>query len=398
MRLKYKAIDHHGSLLAGELETASIEELERHLERMDLDLVSYRPVRQRKSKHSTISRKDLIAFCIHMEQLLRAGVPVMQGLDDLRIGASNPALRSALAAIITDIEGGKTLSQALSAQPSIFDEVFIALIRAGEATGQLPAAFQNLSDSIKWQDEIIAQTKKALLYPGFVLIMVTAAVSFLMIYLMPQLVEFIQNISGQMPIHTRALIATSYFFVDYWYLIFGLPALAGLIYSSSYRPGSSFQLKADKAKLKIWFIGSILEKIALARFANFFALTYRAGLTIPDCIQICQAAVDNAWLRHGLTEAGQLLAQGESISKSFEKTNLFPLLVLRMLKVGENTGGLDEALMNVSYFYDRDVKEAIGKMQALIEPVLTIVLGIMLGWVMLAVLAPIYDSLGGLGA
>jgi len=393
---KYKAVDSHGHLVPGEIDITNIDALERHLEGMGLDLISHRTVKVRKEKRGKTSRKDLIAFCVHMEQLTRAGVPIMEGLDDLRTGAVNPTFRSIVASVISDIEGGKTLSQALKAHPTVFDEVFTSLVGAGEATGQLSEVFKNLTDSIKWQDEIIAQTKKAIMYPGFVLVVVGGAVTFLMVYLVPQLVEFIKNVGQDIPLHTRALIATSNAFVNYWYLVFGIPVVLVIAYNMYYRVSPSFRLKADRFKLRLWIIGPILEKIALARFANYFALTYRAGLGVLDCIQICQGVVNNAWLRNGLIEANRMLSEGESISGAFEKTRLFPLLILRMLKVGESTGGLDEALLNVSYFYDRDVKESIGRMQTLIEPLLTVVLGLILGWVMLSVLGPIYDSLSNM--
>jgi len=387
-------MDQKGSMVPGELEASNLEDLERKLAGMELDLVNYKEVR--KHNRGKTSRKDLIAFCVHMEQLTRAGVPIMEGLDDLRSGAVNPVFQGIVATIISDIEGGKTLSQALKVHPAVFDNVFTSLVGAGEATGQLSEVFKNLSDSIKWQDEIISQTKKADIYPAFVLIVVGSAVTFLMIYLVPQLVDFIKNIGDEIPLQTRLLIATSSVFVNYWYILFSLPIILITIYRFYRKVSPSFLVNSDRLKLRVWVIGPILEKIALARFANYFALTYRAGLGVLDCIKICQDVVNNAWLKQGLIEVNRMLSEGESISGAFEKTKLFPLLILRMLKVGESTGGLDEALLNVSYFYDRDVRESIGRMQTMIEPALTVVLGLILGWVMLAVLGPIYDSLGSM--
>ena len=392
---RYKAMNATGTLVPGELEVNNIEELERRLEGMQLDLVSHRELRQKRAS-GKVTRKDLIAFCVHMEQLTRAGVPIMEGLEDLRTGAVNPVFQGIVAAVISDIEGGKTLSQALKLHSSVFDEVFTSLVEAGEATGQLSEVFKNLSDSIKWQDEIIAQTKKAVMYPAFVLVVVGAAISFLMVYLVPQLVEFIKNVGQEIPFHTRALIATSSAFVNYWYIIFGLPVVLALIYRWYRKASPSFLKNSDRLILQLWVIGPILEKIALARFANYFALTYRAGLGVLECIEICENVVHNAWIRFGLTEARRILSEGASISGAFEETKLFPIMVLRMLKVGESTGGLDEALLNVSYFYDRDVKESINRMQVMIEPTLTVILGLILGWVMLSVIGPIYDSISSM--
>ena len=392
---RYKAIDQVGTINSGELEANNLEDLEHKLAGMELDLISQKQIKEHSK--TRVPRKDLIAFCIHMEQLTHAGIPIMEGLDDLRRDTVGPTFRGITAAIISEIRGGQTLSQALQKHPAVFNEVFVALVAAGEATGELPEAFKNLSQSIKWQDEIIAQTKKAVFYPAFVLIVVGIAVTFLMVYLVPQLVEFVSGVGESIPAHTRALIFTSNTFINYWYLILGLPALLIYGYQKLRKTNSIFILKTDQVKLKLWVIGPILEKIALARLANYFALTYRAGLGIMDCMRICENVVHNAWLKQGLQHVGQALSEGESISKSFEKTRLFPPLMLRMLKVGEDTGNLDGALLNVSYFYDRDVKESISRMQIMIEPALTVVLGFILGWVMLSVLSPIYDSLSKMG-
>lgn len=392
---RYKAIDQVGTINSGELEANNLEDLEHKLAGMELDLISQKQIKEHR--RTKVPRKDLIAFCIHMEQLTHAGIPIMEGLDDLIRDTVGPTFRGITAAIISEIRGGQTLSQALQKHPAVFNEVFVALVAAGEATGELPEAFKNLSQSIKWQDEIIAQTKKAVFYPAFVLIVVGIAITFLMVYLVPQLVEFVSGVGESIPAHTRALIFTSNAFINYWYFIFGLPALLVYGYQKLRKTNSIFILKTDKIKLKLWVVGPILEKIALARLANYFALTYRAGLGIMDCMRICENVVHNAWLKQGLQHVGQTLSEGESISKSFEKTKLFPPLMLRMLKVGEDTGNLDGALLNVSYFYDRDVKESISRMQIMIEPTLTVVLGFILGWVMLSVLAPIYDSLSKMG-
>jgi type IV pilus assembly protein PilC len=151
--------------------------------------------------------------------------------------------------------------------------------------------------------------------------------------------------------------------------------------------------KADGYKLRIWMIGPILHKIILARFATFFALMYASGITILDCIKLSEKIASNLVIEDALQRAGKLISEGQGISAGFQNTGMFPPLVLRMLKVGESTGELDKALRNVSYFYDRDVKESIEKVQAMIEPVMTVVLGLLLGWIMLSVLGPIYDTI-----
>ena len=393
----YKAVDANGRLVSGMLDARDEGELDRRLMRMELELTRSQEVRpNRLLGRGRITRKDLINFAIHMEQLLRAGISVMEGLEDIRNSTESPMFRGVVAALLADIEGGKSLSQALANHPEAFDRVMVALVRAGEESGRLDQVFHNIANALKWQDEIVSQTWRAVLYPGFVLTVVLGVVAFMMIYLVPKLVGFITGLGHEIPLHTQALIATSNAFVHYWYLIFGLPLGLWLGYRFLYKRSPLFQAFADRHKLKVPVLGPILEKIALARLANYFALTYQAGVGVIDAIRLCEEVVGNAHIRNGLRDVQQYLTEGDAISAAFHKTGLFPILVIRMLKVGESTGALDEALSNVAYFYERDVRESIDRMQTLIEPALTVMLGLILGWVMLAVLGPIYDNISKL--
>jgi len=198
---------------------------------------------------------------------------------------------------------------------------------------------------------------------------------------------------GTLPFHTRALIFVSGIFVKYWYLILAIPVLARVGLAILVRTNPRARYKADDVKLRVWMIGPILRKIILARFANFFALMYASGITILDCIKLSERIVSNKVLEGGLKRAGQLISEGQSVTAGFEAVGIFPPLVVRMLKVGESTGSLDKALRNVSYFYNRDVKESIEKVQTMIEPIMTVILGTILGWIMLSVLGPIYDTI-----
>ncbi len=390
----YKAMDPNGRLVTGTLDARNEEDLLMRLQGMALELVRSREIKpNRFFGRGRITRRDLINFSIHMEQLLRAGISVMEGLEDIRNSTSNPMFRGVIAAIIADIEGGKTLSGALEQHPETFDKVYVSLVKAGEESGRLAEVFRNITEALKWQDEIVSQTVRAILYPSFVMVVVAGVVSFMMIYLVPQLVRFITSLEQEIPLHTRALIATSEAFVHYWYLIFGLPLLLVVAYRVAYARSPAFQLSADRYKLRVPVLGAILEKIALGRFANYFALTYSSGVGIMEGLGLCQDVVNNAWMAKGIEDAKRYLTEGDTISSAFDKVGFFPVLIVRMLRVGESTGALDEALRNVAYFYEREVRESIERMQSLIEPALTVVLGAILGWVMLSVLSPVYDSI-----
>ncbi len=394
----YKAIDSRGRTQTGKLDAANESDLEQRLGRMGMDLVRCKFVQDKRSRSSirTIRRIDLINFCFHMEQLTRSGVSLIDGLEDLRDSVEQAAFRGVIAKVIEDIESGMKMSEALAEHPSVFDEMFINLIAAGEQSGQLPDVFKSLNEMIKWQDELIATTKKLMIFPAFVGAAIFFVIGFLMVYLVPQLVSFIEGIGSTLPAHTRLLIATSNFFVNYWYLFTVVPIALTLLIKLLASASKDVRYQLDSLKLKVWQIGPVLKKIILSRFANLFAMMYRAGIPVLQCIEITERTTTNTAIRTALSRARADIQQGEGVSASFRNTGLFPPLVVRMIRVGETTGDLDQALLNVSYFYDRDIRDSIEKVQALIQPVMTIFLGGILGWVMLSVMGPVYDSISNL--
>jgi type IV pilus assembly protein PilC len=231
------------------------------------------------------------------------------------------------------------------------------------------------------------------MYPAFVGGIVLLVTFFLMIYLVPQMTGFLRNMGQEIPLQTVLLIAVSDFFVNYWWAVLAAPFVIWFGVRAAARANPSVAFALDHYKLKIPLIGPIFRKIILSRFAASFAMMYSSGITVLDAIRSCEEIVGNRPLENALRTAGQQIAEGKNMTVAFQDIGLFPALVIRMLRIGENTGGLDTALLNVSYFYNRDVKESIGRLQAMIEPALTLVLGAILGWVMLAVLGPVYDTI-----
>ncbi len=391
----YKAIDVQGKSVLGRVDAVNLFDLEQRLSRMGLDLVTGAPSSQtsRLIGGGKVSRQDLINFCFHLEQLTVAGVPVVEGLLDLRDSVENPRFREVVSGMIETIEGGRNLSQALGEYPEVFGKVFVSLVRSGEQTGKLPEVLKSLTESLKWEDEIAAQTKKLMMYPAFVGSVVLLVTFFLMIYLVPQMTGFIRNMGQDIPLQTRILIEVSAFFVNFWWAVILAPFAAYFALRAAARVYPQVEYAIDHYKISMPLIGPILRKIILTRFASSFAMMYASGITVLDAIRSAEEIVGNKPMEIALRSAGQQIADGKNMTAAFQDVGLFPPLVIRMLKIGENTGALDTALLNISYFYNREVKEAIGKVQAMIEPALTLVLGAILGWVMLSVLGPVYDTI-----
>ncbi|MEO1766675.1 type II secretion system F family protein [Thiobacter aerophilum] len=392
---QYSAVDRDGRRLRGRMDAANEADLEQRLKRMGLDLITCRVQTDAAPLFGRpVSRRDLINFCFQLEQITRSGIPLLDGVADLAATLDNPRFREVVAAVHEDMVGGRMLSDALANHPTVFDALFVSLIRAGEQTGNLPEVLANLAATLKWRDELAAQTKRLLIYPTAVLIVVGAVIVFLMLYLVPELTTFLRTMRQELPWQTRALIAISDFVGRYWLLLFLLLVTSlGLLLLASKRGGNA-RLTWDYLKLNLPLIGPILQKILLARFANFFALLYGSGITVLDALAACEGIVANRYVADGLRRAAQQIAGGESITESFRNTGLFPPLVLRMIRVGETTGALDAALMNVTYFYNRDVRESVERALKLLEPALTVLLGLILAAILFAVLAPVYDILG----
>src|ERR1700716_3443932 len=316
----YKAIDASGKNVLGRVEAVNLFDLEQRLGRMGLDLVNGAPTGRRAGlvRGLRIPRQDLINFCFHLEQLASAGVPVMEGLADLRESVENPRFREVVSGMIESIEGGRNLSQALAEYPEVYGRVFVSLVRSGEQTGKLPQVLRSLSESLKWEDELAAQTTKLLMYPAFVGSVVLLVTFFLMVYLVPQMAGFIRNMGQDIPLQTRILMAVSDFFVNYWWAVVAAPFAAWFGLKFAIRTNPAVEYAVDHYKITMPLIGPILRKIILYRFASSFAMMYSAGITVLDAIPSCEEIVGNRPLEAALHRAVQQISEGKNLTAAFQ--------------------------------------------------------------------------------
>ena len=392
---QYKAIDASGKFISGSLDAGNINDLELRLEKMEMDLVTYKQKEPGSDLfgRNKISRRDLINFSFYLEQLTRAGVPILEGLTDLRDGEENPTFRDVITGVIEAIEGGNSFSQALGLYPKIFDEVFVSLIRVGERSGKMNEVLIDITETLKWQDELLAKARKIMMYPTVIGILVLSVVVFMMIFIVPDIMDAIVALGGEIPLETRMLMATSDFLVEFWYLVLAFPFVVFFIIRYFYRSNSRVRFKVDGMLLKLFIIGPVNEKIKISRFARYFSLMFASGITVLDAINLSKAVVSNSVLEDGIERAWQQISEGSSISEAFKNIGIFPPLVVRMLRVGESSGQMDKALNNVSYFFDRDINDSIDKMEPLMQTTLMLVIGTVVMWLALAVLGPIYETI-----
>lgn len=365
---------------------------------MGLELISFHQQSQpRFQVRRSISQQDLAIFCYQLEQMHTAGVPLLESLQDLRDSCQHAQFKQILFSICAEVEGGKTLSQAIAMHESTFNSVFINLIAAGEHAGKLDTVLNHLHLTLRWQHQLIAQSKRLLAYPIFLACVMLFTIVFLMTYLVPQMVTFLSVSGHELPLNTRLLIVISHLFVDYWWLIFGVPVLIGMLFLYALRKISSVRQRFDATKLQLPLLGVIMKKIILARYTRYFALMYEAGIPILQALKISESITGNHAISSGLKSAQQQINAGRSIYESFSHLEFFPPPVLRMIKVGESTGNLDKSLFAISEFYESEVREEIAHLLSMLEPLLTIALGGLLAFIMVSVLGPIYASFGNFG-
>ena len=392
---QYKAIDAAGKFISGSLDAGNSNDLELRLEKMDMDLVTFKQKEHGADLfgRNKIGRRDLINFSFYLEQLTRAGVPLLEGLADLRDGEENPTFRDIVTGVIEAIEGGNSFSQALDLYPRIFDDVFVSLIRVGERSGRMSEVLVDITETLKWQDELLAKAKKIVTYPAVIGSLVLSVIMFMMIFIVPDIMDAIVSLGGAIPLETRLLIGVSNFLINYWYVVIASPFVTYLVFRYFYNSSSKARFRLDGLLLKIWVIGPVNEKIKISRFTRYFALMFASGITVLDAINLSKSVVSNSVLEDGIDRAWQQISEGSSISEAFKNIGIFPPLVVRMLRVGESSGQMDKSLNNVSYFFDRDINDSIEKMEPVLQTSMMASIGLIVMWLALSVLGPIYDTI-----
>jgi type IV pilus assembly protein PilC len=392
---QYKAIDASGKFITGSLDAGNANDLELRLEKMDMDLVTFKqkdPGADLLGRNK-VGRRDLINFSFYLEQLTRAGVPILEGLSDLRDGEENPTFRDVITGLIEAVEGGNSFSQALAMYPKIFDDVFISLIRVGERSGKMSHVLVDITETLKWQDELLAKARKIMTYPAVIGTLVLSVVMFMMIFVVPDIMGAIVGLGGEIPIETRALMATSNFLVNYWYVVISAPFVIFFTLRYFYKTSSKARFKLDGLMLKLPIVGPVNEKIKISRFTRYFSLMFASGITVLDAINLSKGVLSNTVLEDGIERAWQQISEGSSISEAFKNIGIFPPLVVRMLRVGESSGQMDKSLDNVSYFFDRDINDSIEKLEPVLQTMMMATIGIIVMWLALSVLGPIYDTI-----
>lgn len=396
---RYRAINQSGRIVRGNLFAVNEQDLNALLGSAGLDLISFKAVAERqlaKFLQPAVKSRDLIQLGIHLQQLQKAGVPLIESLGEVRDSTDSPRLRDVLAEIHRQVSDGATLSSAFAAHPSVFSSVFQSLLASGETTGQMAEAFSQLVTHLKWNEEMTAKVKKATRYPAVLAVVVSGVLIFMMTFVVPQIVTLLLSTGNELPFMTVALINTSAAISNYWYLIPLIPIGGVALVTAGRNASQEFRFRTDYYLLRLPVIGGVLRKIALARFSHMFAVMFQSGIDLLDCLDASKRLVNNLALADALAVVREGVQSGLGLSIAMRSSGEFPALVVRMVKVGEDSGNMSDSLENISDMYNRDVDDSIQGLIAVIEPALTVVMGLMMAWITVAVFGPVYDNLGKL--
>ena len=394
-KYKYKALNAKGRPIRGVLGAVNENDLFNQLQSANLELVSCTPLSKKKGKSHFLTRvkiRDLIALFLHLDQMDGAGVPLLDALADIRDTTENTALRDAISEIHRDVMEGSQLSEAMDKHPRIFTNLYVSLVASGEETGKMSSSYRQLIKYLKWVDAMQARVRKATRYPMILCVVVIGAVTIMMGHVVPRIVEFIRNMEFELPFATTSLIATSDFFQAYWLYVLLTPIILVATILALRKSSEGIAYRIDRMLIEAPVMGPLIRKINIARFCQTFAALYAAGLPILEAINSAQNTVTNRALLEALDSIQGLIKSGSPLSEAFNGSGEFPSMVIRMLKVGEDSGNLTVVLEQVSEFYTSDVDEEVQKLIAMIEPSLTMVLGGMILWIAVGVFGPIYNS------
>jgi type IV pilus assembly protein PilC len=397
-RYKYRAINNRGRPVRGVITAVNEVDLHNQLQNGGLELVSCAALDKKKGILSNfgtgkkVKTRDLIQLFFNLEQMQGAGVPLLDSLSDIRDTTEHDGLRDIMSEIHKDVSEGSSLSEGMAKHPKVFTNLYISLVSSGEETGDLTSSYKQLIKFLTWVDAMQRKVRKATRYPMIVSVVVLGTITVMMTVVVPQICGFIKNIGQELPVYTTALMATSDFFVAYWWAVMLVPVFLVILIKVLRRSSEEMAYRLDLLMLNMPIAGPLIRKISIARFAQTFGALFASGIDVLSGLEAARKTVTNLALNEALVGVYDQVHSGSPLSEAFNASGEFPSMVIRMLKVGEESGNLTVVLDQVADFYTNDVDEAIEGLIATIEPSLTGIMGGMILWIAVAIFGPIYGS------
>jgi type IV pilus assembly protein PilC len=382
--------------LSGELKNATMEGTSRddvvaQLRRQKLIVVKV-DEEQKKKRGGKIKTKDVVIFTRQFSTMINSGLPLVQALDILSKQSENPALQEVTRQVVYDVESGHTVADALRRHPKAFSDLYVNMVAAGEAGGILDTILMRLATFLEKNDALIGKVKSAMVYPLVIMSVAFIAIVVLLIFVIPVFENMFASVNLALPLPTRVVIQLSVIVKGYWwaFLIGGYGAVWA---TRRYYKTPDGQLRIDTMMLHMPVLGDMLRKSAVSRFTRTLGTLISSGVSILDGLEITAKTAGNRVIHDAIMSSRASIAGGDTISAPLQKSNVFPPMVISMIAVGEQTGGLDEMLTKIADFYDTEVDTAVGGLLSLMEPVMIVFLGVIVGGMVVAMYLPIFDMI-----
>ena len=384
-----------GQILKGTLDVPSREEVLKHIKQQKMIVVN---VREKPKDISFsfgkkgIKTRDIVIFTRQFATMINSGLPLVQSLDILAKQTENPTLAEVTKQVVFDVESGHTLADAFSKHPKAFTELYVNMVAAGEAGGILDTILGRLAVFLEKNDALIRKVKGAMVYPSVIFSVAGIAISVLLIFVIPVFEKMFASVNLELPLPTAIVVNLSRFLIGYWWAI-GAAAIGAWFLFKQYNATPNGKKNVDTLLLKLPVIGDVIRKSAVSRFTRTLGTLISSGVSILDGLEITAKTAGNRVIHDAVMASRASIAGGETIAAPLKASKVFPPMVTSMISIGEQTGGLDEMLSKIADFYDEEVDVAVGTLLSLMEPVMIVVLGVVVGGMVVAMYLPIFDMI-----
>ena len=389
----YTARTAQGDLRTATIDAPSREDVVAQLRRQRMSVVKVdEEAKKKKAKGGSIGMRDIVIFTRQFSTMINAGLPLVQALDILAKQSENKVLSDVTRAVVFDVESGHTVADALGKHPNAFSELYVNMVAAGEAGGILDTILMRLATFMEKNDALVRKVKGAMIYPAVIMSVAGIAILVLLIFVIPVFESMFASVGMPLPLPTRVVIGMSRFLKSYWYLI-GAGVAAGVYLLRKYNNTPDGKLNIDRILLRMPVLGDVLRKSAVSRFTRTLGTLISSGVSILDGLEITAKTAGNRVIQDAIMASRASIAGGDTIAAPLAKSAVFPPMVISMIAVGEQTGGLDEMLSKIADFYDEEVDAAVSGLLSLLEPIMIVFLGVVVGGMVVAMYLPIFDMI-----
>ena len=387
----YTARAVNGDLKSATIDAPSRDDVIKQLRQLRLNVVKIdEGTANRKKRGGSIKMRDIVIFTRQFSTMINAGLPLVQALDILAQQSENPALKDVTRQVVFDVESGNTLADAMRKHPKAFSELYVNMVAAGEAGGILDTILMRLAVFMEKNDALVRKVKGAMIYPAVIISVAAIAITVLLVFVIPTFQTMFESANIALPLPTRIVIGLSHALKTYWYMVLGA-IIATFVSVKKYYQTTNGKLMIDRSLLRLPVLGDVLRKSAVSRFTRTLGTLISSGVSILDGLEITAKTSGNRVIQDAIMESRASIAGGETIAAPLKKSQVFPPMVISMIAVGEQTGGLDEMLSKIADFYDEEVDAAVSGLLALMEPLMIVFLGVVVGGMVVAMYLPIFD-------